>query len=56
MHIAPELIKQRGADNVPFKATFEGDMYAIGCILLQLVHRESIQPTIEHRKRRLLPG
>jgi hypothetical protein len=52
MHIAPELFKQRGLDNTPFKATFEADMYAFGCILFQLIRRESIMPTMDHNKKR----
>lgn len=51
MHVAPELFKHRGLENTPFRATFEADMYAFGCILFQLIRRESIMPKVEHRKR-----
>jgi hypothetical protein len=52
MHIAPELFKARGLENVPFAATFEADMYAFGCILFQLIFRETILPKHDQNKKR----
>jgi len=52
MHIAPELFKARGLENKPFAATIEADMYALGCILFQLIFRETILPKHDQSKKR----
>jgi serine/threonine protein kinase len=41
-HIAPELIMQRRSHSAPFPASFTGDVYAVGCVLYQILYRRPL--------------
>ena len=43
MHIAPELLAERAKFmNLAFKATADSDIYALGCIVNQIVHQQRL--------------
>jgi serine/threonine protein kinase len=39
MHMAPELIMNRRSRTAPFPATMSGDVYAVGCVMYQILYR-----------------
>ena len=49
-HAAPELVKQsveKGLRNAPLPVSFKGDIYALGCILYQIVHRLPLVESVD---------
>jgi hypothetical protein len=44
MHLAPELIDARQTPTAPFPATQPGDMYAVGCVVYQIMCKAPLMP------------
>jgi len=41
-HIAPELIMERRARSAPFPSSLAGDVYAVGCVMYQILYRQPL--------------
>ena len=47
MHIAPELLTTRAKDiHLAFESSPEGDIYALGCVANQIMHRHPLAERI----------
>ena len=49
-HCAPELIKAHiniGTVDAPLPTSVQGDVYALGCVIYQLIHRLSLRDVID---------